>query len=161
MPGAPALVALFKALGAYPVSMQFGEVCTSLQTHIVDGEENPLSVIDAGKFYEVQKYCALSNHGWDGYWICANPDAWARLPQDLRGIVAQAFNETALREREDLARLDQSLQATLESKGVTFTDPDVGSFRDKLRSAGFYAEWRGKIGEQAWTLLEKYVGKLA
>lgn len=161
VPGAPALVALFKALGAYPVSMQFGEVYTSLQTHIVDGEENPLSVIDAGKFYEVQKYCALSNHVWDGYWICANPDAWARLPQDLQGIVAKAFNDTALLERDDLAKLDQSLQATLESKGVTFTQPDVGSFRDKLRSAGFYAEWRGKIGEEAWTILEKYVGKLA
>jgi tripartite ATP-independent transporter DctP family solute receptor len=161
VPGAPALVALFKALGAYPVSMQFGEVYTSLQTHIVDGQENPLSVIDAGKFYEVQKYCALSHHVWDGYWICANPDAWARLPQDLQGIVAKAFNETALLERADLAKLDQSLQATLEGKGVTFTEPDIGSFRDKLRSAGFYAEWRGKIGDEAWTLLEKYVGKLA
>ena len=58
VPGAPALVSLFTALGASPVSMQFGEVYTSLQTRIVDGQENPLSVIDAGKFYEVQKYCA-------------------------------------------------------------------------------------------------------
>jgi tripartite ATP-independent transporter DctP family solute receptor len=161
VPGAPALVALFKALGAYPVSMQFGEVYTSLQTHIVDGEENPLSVIDAGKFYEVQKYCALSNHVWDGYWICANGDAWARLPADLQAIVRAAFNDTALLERADLARLDQTLRASLEAKGVTFTEPDIASFRAKLRSAGFYAEWRGKIGEQAWTILEKYVGKLA
>jgi TRAP-type C4-dicarboxylate transport system substrate-binding protein len=73
VPGAPALVSLFTALGASPVSMQFGEVYTSLQTRIVDGQENPLSVIDAGKFYEVQKYCAVTNHVWDGYWICANP----------------------------------------------------------------------------------------
>ena len=72
VPGAPALVSLFTALGASPVSMQFGEVYTSLQTRIVDGQENPLSVIDAGKFYEVQKYCAITNHVWDGYWICAN-----------------------------------------------------------------------------------------
>jgi tripartite ATP-independent transporter DctP family solute receptor len=161
VPGAPALVGLFKALGASPVSMQFGEVYTSLQTHIVDGQENPLSVIDAGKFYEVQKYCALSNHVWDGYWICANPDAWAALPPDLQGMVAKAFNETALLERDDLAKLDQSLQATLESKGVTFTTPDVESFREKLRAAGFYSEWRGKIGDEAWALLEKQVGKLA
>ena len=160
VPGAPALVALFKALGAYPVSMQFGEVYTSLQTHIVDGEENPLSVIDAGKFYEVQKYCAITNHVWDGYWICANPDAWARLPEDIQIIVARAFNETALLERDDLAQLDQSLQATLEAKGVTFTKPDIATFRDKLNSAGFYAEWHEKIGNEGWTLLEKYVGKL-
>jgi len=161
VPGAPALVSLFTALGASPVSMQFGEVYTSLQTRIVDGQENPLTVIDAGKFYEVQKYCAMSNHVWDGYWICANGAAWNRLPSDIRAIVAKAFNDVALLEREDLARLDRTLQADLEKKGVTFTNPDVGTFRDKLRSAGFYKEWREKIGPEAWALLEKHVGKLA
>ncbi len=58
VPGAPALVSLFKALGTHPVSMQFGEVYTSLQTKVVDGQENPMSIIDAGKFYEVQKFCS-------------------------------------------------------------------------------------------------------
>ena len=64
-------------------------------------------------------------------------------------------------ERDDLNKLDRSLQADLEKKGLAFTKPDVGTFRDKLRSAGFYEEWRGKIGSEAWTLLEKHVGKLA
>jgi tripartite ATP-independent transporter DctP family solute receptor len=161
VPGAPALVSLFTALGASPVSMQFGEVYTSLQTKVVDGQENPLSVIDAGKFYEVQKYCAITNHVWDGYWICANPASWSRLPNDIKAIVAKTFNEVALLERDDLAKLDRSLQADLEKKGVTFTRPDLGTFRDKLRTAGFYKEWREKIGNEAWTLLEKHVGKLA
>jgi tripartite ATP-independent transporter DctP family solute receptor len=161
VPGAPALVSLFTALGASPVSMQFGEVYTSLQTKIVDGQENPLSVIDAGKFYEVQKYCALTNHVWDGYWICANPNSWNRLPNDIKTVVAKSFNDVALLEREDLAALDRSLQAELEKKGMTFTKPDLATFRDKLRAAGFYQEWRGKIGNEAWALLEKHVGKLA
>lgn len=161
VPGAPALVSLFTALGASPVSMQFGEVYTSLQTKVVDGQENPLSVIDAGKFYEVQKYCAVTNHVWDGYHICANPAAWNRLPNDIKAIVTKAFNEVALLERDDLEKLDRGLQAELEKKGVTFTKPDLNSFRDKLRTAGFYQEWRGKIGNEAWTLLEKHVGKLA
>jgi len=160
VPGAPALVSLFTALGASPVSMQFGEVYTSLQTRIVDGQENPLSVIDAGKFYEVQKYCAVTNHVWDGYWICANPASWNRLPSDFKAIVAKAFNEIALLERDDLNKLDRSLQADLEKKGVTFTKPDLNTFRDKLRTAGFYKEWHEKIGNDAWTILEKYVGKL-
>ena len=160
VPGAPALVSLFTALGASPVSMQFGEVYTSLQTRIVDGQENPLSVIDAGKFYEVQKYCAVTNHVWDGYWICANPASWNRLPNDFKAIVAKAFNEIALLERDDLNKLDRSLQADLEKKGVTFTKPDLNTFRDKLRTAGFYKEWHEKIGNDAWTILEKYVGKL-
>jgi len=161
VPGAPALVSLFTALGASPVSMQFGEVYTSLQTKIVDGQENPLSVIDAGKFYEVQKYCAITNHVWDGYHICANGASWSRLPNDIKAIVAKAFNETAMLERDDLAKLDRSLQGELEKKGVTFTQPDLGTFRDRLRSAGFYQEWRDKIGGEAWALLEKHVGKLA
>jgi tripartite ATP-independent transporter DctP family solute receptor len=161
VPGAPALVSLFTALGASPVSMQFGEVYTSLQTKVVDGQENPLSVIDAGKFYEVQKYCAITNHVWDGYHICANPAAWNRLPGDIKAIVAKAFNEVALLERADLEKLDRGLQAELEKKGVTFTKPNLDTFRDKLRTAGFYQEWRGKIGTEAWTLLEKHVGKLA
>jgi tripartite ATP-independent transporter DctP family solute receptor len=161
VPGAPALVSLFTALGASPVSMQFGEVYTSLQTKIVDGQENPLSVIDAGKFYEVQKYCAVTNHVWDGYWICANGASWNRLPNDFRTVVARAFNEVALLERADLEALDRNLQADLEKKGLTFTRPDLTTFRDKLRAAGFYEEWKGKIGPEAWTLLEKHVGKLA
>ena len=161
VPGAPALVSLFAALGASPVSMQFGEVYTSLQTRVVDGQENPLTVIDAGKFYEVQKYCAVTNHVWDGYWICANSNSWNRLPADIRTVVARSFNDVALLEREDLARLERTLQGDLEKKGVTFTRPDLNSFRDKLRSAGFYKEWREKIGPEAWALLEKHVGKLA
>jgi tripartite ATP-independent transporter DctP family solute receptor len=161
VPGAPALVSMFTALGASPVSMQFGEVYTSLQTKIVDGQENPLSVIDAGKFYEVQKYCAITNHVWDGYWICANPASWNRLPNDIKAVAAKSFNDVALLERDDLAKLDRSLQAELEKKGLTFTMPDLATFREKLRAAGFYQEWRGKIGNEAWTLLEKYVGKLA
>ena len=63
-------------------------------------------------------------------------------------------------ERDDLAKLDRSLQAELEKKGVTFTKPNIDSFRDKLRAAGFYKEWREKVGNEAWTLLEKNVGKL-
>jgi len=160
VPGAPALVSLFTALGTSPVSMQFGEVYTSLQTKIVDGQENPLSVIDAGKFYEVQKYCAITNHVWDGYWICANPNSWNRLPNDIKTVVAKSFNDVALLERADLEALDRSLQADLEKKGLTFTKPNIDSFREKLRAAGFYKEWREKVGNEAWTLLEKYVGKL-
>ena len=102
-----------------------------------------------------------SNHVWDGYWICANPNSWNRLPNDIKAVVAKSFNEVALLERDDLAKLDRSLQGELEKKGVTFTKPDLDSFRDKLRAAGFYQEWKGKIGNEAWALLEKHVGKLA
>ncbi|MBV8650411.1 MAG: TRAP transporter substrate-binding protein, partial [Alphaproteobacteria bacterium] len=110
-PVAPSLVSLFKALDANPVGMQYGEVYSALQTHIVDGQENPLSQIDAGKFYEVQKYCSITNHVWDGHWISCNAAAWKALPPDLQEIVARNFNEAALRQREDVAKLDATLQS--------------------------------------------------
>ena len=116
VPGAPALVSLFKSLGTHPVSMQFGEVYTSLQTKVVDGQENPMSIIDAGKFYEVQKYCSITNHVWDGHWITFNKAAWDRLPDDLKTVVARAFNEGAVAQRAELAKMNDTLQAELEKK---------------------------------------------
>ena len=160
VPGAPALVSLFKGLGTYPVSMQFGEVYTSLQTKVVDGQENPLSIIDAGKFNEVQKYCSITNHFWDGHWITANGAAWKRLPTNLQELVAKTFNVGALKQRDDLAKIGDSLQSQLESKGMLFNKAETQSFRDRLKQAGFYSEWRAKLGEEAWTILEKHVGKL-
>ena len=76
VPGAAAYVDLFKALGAAPVNMQFPEVYSAMQTHIVDGQENPLALISTSRFYEVQKYCSLTNHIWNGFWVLINSRAW-------------------------------------------------------------------------------------
>jgi TRAP-type transport system periplasmic protein len=160
VPGAPAMVSLFQALGAHPVSMQFAEVYTSLQTHVVDAVEPPLSNVEFAKFYEIAKFCSLTNHIWDGYWICANPTSWQSLPPDLRELVAHTFNEVALLERADVAHRGETLQTFLETKGVAFNTPDIQSFRTKLVQAGFYAAWKQKVGDEAWGLLEKHVGKI-
>jgi tripartite ATP-independent transporter DctP family solute receptor len=160
-PIAPSLIALFKALKAAPVGMQYGEVYSALQTHIVDGQENPLSQVEAGKFYEVQKYCSMTNHVWDGYWICCNKDAWNALPADLQTITRKNFNDVALLQRDDIAKLNGSTRGQLEAKGMVFNDCDSDSFRKVLRESGFYAEWKGKIGDDAWGLLEKAVGKIS
>jgi TRAP-type C4-dicarboxylate transport system substrate-binding protein len=70
------------------------------------------------------------------------------------------LDAAALRQREDVEKLNGELQAELAGKGMTFTKPDTGPFRDALRKAGFYVEWRGKFGEEAWSVLEKSSGKL-
>jgi tripartite ATP-independent transporter DctP family solute receptor len=160
-PIAPSLISLFRALNAAPVGMQYGEVYSALQTHIVDGQENPLSQVDAGKFYEVQKYASMTNHVWDGYWICCNADAWSALPPDLQAIVARNFNDVALEQRADIAKLNESTRTLLAGKGMAFNDTNPDSFRARLRDAKFYAEWRSKLGDEAWTSLEKYVGKIS
>ena len=161
VPVSPLWTSMFKALDASPASINFNEVYSALQTKIVDGQENPLAIISTAKLYEVQKYCSLTNHMWDGFWFLANRRAWEALPEDVRGIVAKNINAAGLKERDDVAKLNATLQQELAAKGLLFNRPDAAPFRDKLRAAGFYTEWKGKYGDEAWGLLEKSVGKLA
>jgi tripartite ATP-independent transporter DctP family solute receptor len=161
VPPSPLWTSMFKAFDASPASINFNEVYSALQTKIVDGQENPLAIIATAKLYEVQKYCSLTNHMWDGFWFLANQRAWQSLPDDVRTIVAKRINAAGLKEREDVAKLNASLQQDLTAKGLIFNRPDPAPFRSKLRAAGFYTEWKSKYGEEAWGLLEKSVGKLA
>jgi tripartite ATP-independent transporter DctP family solute receptor len=161
VPVSPLSISMFKALGSAPTSLQFSEVYSSLQTRIVDAQENPLPILQVAKLYEVQKYCALSNHIWDGFWFVANGREWQSLPDDIKKIVANAINDAGLKQRDDIKAFNETVQADLTSKGLTFTRPAPDSFRAKLRDAGFYGEWKTKFGDEAWGLLEGAVGKLA
>ena len=151
---------MFKALGASPASINFNEVYSALQTKIVDGQENPLAIISTAKLYEVQKYCSMTNHMWDGYWFLANRRAWEALPDDVRTVAAKHFNAAGAKERADVAGLNATLQQDLATKGLVFNKPDQAPFREKLRAAGFYTEWKAKYGDEAWAILEKSAGKL-
>jgi TRAP-type transport system periplasmic protein len=160
VPVSPLWTSMFKSLGASPTSININEVYSALQTKIVEGQENPLSLIDLFKFYEVQKYVSLTNHMWDGFWTLANARAWAELPKDLQQIVARAINGAALREREDVRQLNESMQGELTRRGMVFNQTDTAKFRAMLRGAGFYADWKQKYGAEAWAALEKQVGSL-
>ena len=161
VPPSPLWTSMFKAFDAAPASINFNEVYSALQTKIVDGQENPLAIISTAKLYEVQKYCSLTNHMWDGFWFLANRTAWERLPEDVRTIVAKNVDAAGLKERDDVAKLNATLQQDLANKGLVFNNLDPSPFRDKLRSAGFYTEWQKKFGDEAWAILEKSVGKLS
>ncbi|EJW10592.1 TRAP-type C4-dicarboxylate transport system, periplasmic component [Rhodovulum sp. PH10] len=153
-------ISLFQALGAAPTSMQFSEVYTALQTKIVDAQENPLPIIQTAKLFEVQKYGMLTNHIWDGYLFVASGKTWYRLPKDIQAIAEKTLNDCGMEQRDDIAKLNASVQADLEAKGMVFSKPDPAPFREALAKAGFYVQWREKFGDAAWTRLEKYVGKL-
>ena len=150
VPVSPLWTSMFKAFDAAPASINFSEVYSALQTKIVEGQENPLAIISTAKLYEVQKYCSLTNHMWDGFWFLANRRAWEKIPagcprhrrekhQRRRRQGARGRREAECRPAEGSA-----------GKGLTFNQPQVAPFREKLRSAGFYSEWKGKYGEQAW-----------
>lgn len=160
VPQAPTLTSLFTALGAGPAPINFNELYSALQTRVVEAQENPLPIIATTKLYEVQKYCSLTSHVWDGYWILANRRAWGRLPDDVRAIAEQEFDRSAADQRADIERLSVSLREELTGKGLQFNDVDQGPFREALRQTSFYQDWKGKYGDEAWGHLEQVAGRL-
>jgi tripartite ATP-independent transporter DctP family solute receptor len=161
VPVSPLWTSMFKAFGAAPASINFAEVYSALQTKVVEGQENPLVLIQTAKLYEVQKYLSMTGHMWDGFWILANGKRWASLPKDIQEIMTRHINNAAIKQRDDIRRLNNSVEVELKTKGMIFNTPDSASFRNALTKAGFYTEWKGKFGAPAWAVLEKYAGKLA
>jgi len=151
---------LFKALCTAPASINFAELYSARQTRIVEGQENPLSIIHFGKLYEVQKYRCFSDHMWDGFWFVGNQKRWEALPEDLREIVSRNVDIAATEQRAEIERLNGTLQGELEAKGMVFNNADKAAFRTALVEAKYYAEWRDKFGPQAWSTLQKYSGAL-
>ena len=161
VPVSPLWTSMFQALGASPISINFSEVYSALQTKIAEGQENPLSLIQIAKLYEVQKYISMTDHMWDGFWMLGNKRSITGLPADLQEIVARELNRSAMDERADIAKLNVSVAGDLKAKGLIFETVDKPAFRDALKQAGFYTEWKKKYGDEAWSVLEAEVGSLS
>ena len=160
VPVVPLWVAMFTAFGASPLSVPLAEAYSALQTKIADGQENPLSLIESAKFYEVQKYCSLTNHAWDGFWAIASGKTWAALSKDVQGVLAKHFNAAAKLQREDNAKASLDLRKALESRGLAFNTPDAAAFQAALKKTDFYKKARAKLGDDSWALLQKYAGDI-
>ena len=127
VPVSPLWTSMFKAFDASPASINFGEVYSALQTKVVEGQENPLAIIATAKLYEVQKYCSLTNHMWDGFWFLSNRKAWERLPKDLQVMVAKHINAAGLKERADVVRIeDRRVRRKRNRAGVLVGIDEVG-----------------------------------
>ena len=160
VPPSPISLQIFQSLGSSPTTINSAEIYTALQTHVVDGQENPLAVIETQKFYQVQKYCALTGHMWVGFWLLVNGAYWNSMPQNLRKIVADIFDGETAAARTANENLNNSLEATLTQQGLTFTRPDVAAFQTALAKSGIYKTWQAKFGAPLWSALEKYTGPL-
>lgn len=153
-------LSMFKTLGAAPTAIPIGELYSALQTKVVDGQENALVTIETSRLYEVQKYCSLTRHIWDGAFIIANGRKFQALPKEVREILAKHVDAAVLKQRDDITRMNADVQARLTKAGIVFNNPDPLQFRKVLQNAGFYNEWKAKFGEELWAKLEKYTGRL-
>ncbi len=161
VPTSPLWTSMFKALDAAPMSINFAETYSALQTKIAEGQENPLAIISTAKLYEVQKYLTKTNHMWDGFWLLANGRVWRDLPAEVKVVIQKHANAQAVLQREDVATLNGSVEKDLADRGMVVSGVDTKLFQAKLASAGFYKEWKGKFGDEAWGLLEKHAGAIS
>lgn len=146
------LIEQFNALGASAIALPFGELYTSLQTGVVDGQENPLDTIQRMKFFEVQDYLVISEHGAMEDVVLFNPTWWASLPADYQVIINDAFDEVvpALIEHKASA-VEDALDAISASEiNIRVASPEErAAFRDVMydRSVTAYIERAGDVGQ--------------
>jgi C4-dicarboxylate-binding protein DctP len=108
-----------KALGAIPQVMAFSEVYQGLQTGVVDGTENPPSNFYTQKMNEVQKYLALTNHGYLGYAVIANKKFWDGLPPDIRTILEGAMKDATIYANDIAKQENDDALAAVKKAGTT------------------------------------------
>ncbi|MEK8050955.1 TRAP transporter substrate-binding protein [Ideonella sp. DXS22W] len=125
-----------KALGANPTPMAFPEVYAGLEQKAIDGQENPLSVILANKFYEVQKHLAVTNHQYNPQSLIFSKKVWDTLSEAERKVVKDAATEAAAYQRkvnrdksaDDLQELKKAGMQTTE-----FSAAEQAKLRAKLQ----------------------------
>lgn len=135
VPNVPLFVKTWQALGAKPIPMAFSEVFTSLQQNTIDGQENPLSLINSASFYEVQKYVNLTGHVRSWIYVVIGQDKLNSMPADLQAIVLDAGKKMQTYEHKMFASDEAQLRTTLESHGMEFVNPDLEAFKMKAKAA--------------------------
>jgi tripartite ATP-independent transporter DctP family solute receptor len=150
----------FRALGATPVVVTIRELYAALAERRVDGQENPLAVVEVNRLYEVSKYVSLTSHMWSGFNLIGNLDFWRSLPERVREIVNRAVATHVERQRAYTVDFNRELETKLATeRGMVFNTADGASFRVVL-SGDFYRRWRQELGGTAWRLLEDAAGRL-
>ncbi|WP_413282766.1 TRAP transporter substrate-binding protein [Vibrio sp. MA40-2] len=159
------LISQFNALGASALPLPFGELYTSLQTGVVDGEENPLDTIYRMKFYQVQDNLVISEHGAMEDIVLFNEAWWNSLPKNYQQIIVTAFNEAipALEISKDEA-IEHAL-AEIKKSDIAIkvlSEEERSQIRDVMYPAAkkAYLSFSGEKGKEILSLYEKTYNEL-
>lgn len=123
-----------KAMGASPLPMAFGELYTALEQKTVDAQENPLAVIHSSRFFEVQKYLAMTGHFYSPAVLLISEMTWKSLSPEHQKIVADAAAKARDYERGLSLKADQELEAACKKEGMAITHPDKAPFAAAVAS---------------------------
>ena len=132
VPDVPAYRATPEACGANPTPIAFAEVYLALQNGTVDAQENPLTTIEAKKFYEVQKHIMLTGHIVDGLTTQVAPHIWTKLSDAEKKIFSDVALEAAARASAQIKQRESELVEEFKKKGITVHQVNRQSFVDAV-----------------------------
>jgi tripartite ATP-independent transporter DctP family solute receptor len=129
----PAHVAAFQALGASPAPLAFPEVYLALQNGTVDGQENPINLIAASKFYEVQKHLSLTQHAYTASVVAMNLAKFKALTPPQQTAILEAAREAAAYQRQLNRDVEGENLANMKQAGLQVVEKvDPKPFQDAL-----------------------------
>lgn len=140
-------LATFRALGANPVAMDIKELYSAMQQGVVDGQENPFSVISASRYFEVQKYVSNTGHFFDFINVVANKRAFDALPAAQQKLMRDTMHKAALWQRDRSRTEENEAIAEIKKRGMQY-DEVSPAFREQMRkgSAGVVEEVKKRVG---------------
>ena len=153
VPNAEANLAFANYSGAAATPMPFADVYLALKTNAVDGQENPLSTIDAQKFYEVQDYSALTGHIINDNNYIISKIVFDKLSPAQQEAITKATVEAAQFHTETFQNDEATLLEKFEENGMTITTPDKAPFREAC--APMYDEYIAEFGDAAVKAIEE------
>lgn len=145
----PAHMAMVEALGADPNPMAFSEVYSALQQGVIDGQENPISLIQSMRFYEVNKYLTLDGHVYNPFVLIINENFFKSLPEELQTILEEEAQKWSDLQRE--LNYKQSTEGVefLKEQGmevVELTDEEKIPFQEATKSV--IDQYRSELGDE-------------
>ena len=144
----------FRALGAEPAPLAFGELYSALQQGVFDAQENPLSIIYSASFADVQKHVALTGHVWGAACLVVSKRVWEQIAPADQAIVQAAAAKWRDEQRKMISSSDQDLVAKLTEKGMTVSKVDPTPFIAAVKPV--WASQEAVFGPALLQLLEKY-----
>jgi TRAP-type transport system periplasmic protein len=134
----------FQALGASPVPMVWGEVYTSLQQGVIDGQENPPVILATNALWEVQKFYALTKHFYTPQMFLMSKSTTEKLSDSQMAIIKEAAKNATDFQRAKMAELDTEYIKTLRDNGMDVYDVDRSLFQDATKSV--YNKYSSQFG---------------
>jgi len=137
-----------KALDANPTPLPFPEVYAAMEQKAIDGHENPVTVINANKFYEVQKYLAITNHQYNPQSVIISKKFWDTLNTAEKKLIDDASDEATKYQRVQNRAVMTTALENVKKNGMVVTEfsaTEAAKFREKMKPV--VAKYSANVGE--------------